>query len=194
MPSLEITRLMKNARVHLPGALDTNIQLELFNVLGDFFDTSNIWKEEIAFRVSTSTAAYSIENESVASMCRLLGVVNSDDQPVAATMEIPGELILNNTPGQSEIFTATVSLTVNDPVASDGYPEFPAWVMGKYGTGILDGVLGRMMAQPAKPYTNSQMAIYRMRKYAGVVSQAKTESLHKNINNGQTWRFPRSFA
>jgi hypothetical protein len=51
-----------------------------------------------------------------------------------------------------------------------------------------------MMAQPAKPYTNEKMAIFYMRKMVGTTSQAKLEALHRNVNNGQAWRFPQTFA
>ena len=196
MASLDLTRLLNNARVHLPGAIDSNIQLELFNVLNDFFQGSNIWQEAITFQVKAADvlgATYSIENQSVASMVRLISLINSASLPVSATMAVPGDIILNTQVTNADTLTATVSLTVNDPTTKEGYPEFPAWTLNKYGTGILDGLIGRMMMQPAKPWTNSQLAIFRTRRFNGVVSQAKFEALHKSLNNGQTWRFPQSF-
>lgn len=196
MASLDLTRLLNNARVHLPGAIDSMLQIELFNVFNDFFQGSNIWKEDITFPVKATDAVgtvYSIENESVASMVRLLGMKNSSGLPVYGTMAVPGEIILQTAPSQNDTLTATVALTVNDPTTKEGYPEFPAWTLNKYGTGILDGLVGRMMMQPAKPYTNAQLAAPRMRKFNGAISQAKYEALHANLNNGQTWRFPQSF-
>lgn len=192
--SLDIDRLMRNARVHLPGALDDLLKLELFNVLDGFFKGSNIWQEEITFRTKVGTTDYSIEQTSVASIVRLLWITNSDDIPVTGTMAEPGEIKLRNEPSQIDTYTATVALTVDDPVTRDGYPEFPMWVLAKYGEGVLEGLLGRMMAQPAKPYTNTQMAVFHLKKFTNTVSQAKYEALHKNLNNGQTWRFPQTFA
>ena len=58
MASLDLTRLMTNCRVHLPGALDTALQLELFNVLDDFFQSTNIWQEDITFQVTAGDTAY----------------------------------------------------------------------------------------------------------------------------------------
>jgi hypothetical protein len=192
--TLALTRMMNNARVHLPGAIDSNIQLELFNVLNDFFQNSSCWKEDITFRVTSGVTEYSIENESVATINRLSGVVNSDGFAVGAKMDVPGEIILQNAPSNTETFTATVSLTVLDPVARDGFPEFPAWVLVKYGTGILDGLIGRMMTQSAKPWTNKEMAAFRLKKFTAITSQAAFEAVHGNLANGQTWRFPQSFA
>ena len=52
MSSPDINRLMDNARVKLPGALDAALQMELFLVMKEFFDNTNIWEEEIPFSVT----------------------------------------------------------------------------------------------------------------------------------------------
>lgn len=196
--SLDTDRLMNNARVHLPGATDTALQLEWFNVLNEFFQDSNIWQEEIDFDVTSEddpdTTTYYVEQESVASIVRLLGIVNSDDLPVNGTMFVPGEIVLTTQPGQDDTYTATVTLTVNDPVARDGFPEFPAWVLNKYGMGLLDGLLARMMSQPAKPFTNTQLGAYHMRRFRSTVAQASSDATRRNLANAQAWRFPQSFA
>lgn len=197
MATLDLTRLMNNARVHLPGAIDANIQLELFNTFNDFFQDSNIWQEDITFQVKVADAdptTYSIEQSSVSSMNRLLWVANSAGRPVAASMQVPGEILLATKAGADDTLTATVALTINDPTTRDGFPEFPAWVLNKYGTGLLEGLLGRMMLQPAKPWTNQQLGTFYARKMVGTTSQAKLEALHRNVNNGQAWRFPQTFA
>lgn len=193
--SLVINRLMDNVRTHLPGAVDTAIKLELFNVLNDFFQNSHAWTEDVPFGVTPSATQYSIEQESLATISQLMGVVNSAQLPVAGVMPVPGEILLRDAPSQSDTYTATVVLTVADPVSSKtGLPEFPAWVLDNYFTGILDGLLGRMMAQPAKPYSNPQLALVRTRSFKSTTAQAKTDALNKNLNNGQTWRFPQHFA
>jgi hypothetical protein len=199
---LELTRLMNNARVHLPGALDTALQYELFNVLNDFFQDTNIWKEDITFGVTAldpaPTTIYYIEQSSVSSINRLLGVVNDSGLPVNAAMATPGELTLQLPPGNTATWTATVALTVDDPVAASGsnagFPEFPVWVLNKYNTGILSGVVSRMMAQPAKPYTNPALSLQHHKIYAKAVRTARGEALHGNLNNGQNWRFPSAFS
>lgn len=196
--SLDTDRLMNNARVRLPGATDGAIQLELFNVLNEFFQDSDIWQEEIEFAVTSAddpdTTTYYIEAESVASIHRLLSIVNSDDQTVYGTMQVPGEIILDTQPGQNDTYTATVSLTVNDPVTRDNFPEYPQWILNKYYLGLLDGLLGRMMSQPAKPFTNVQLAAYHTRKFRSTIAQASFDATHKNLANAQAWRFPQSFA
>lgn len=191
--SLDTDRLLNNASVHLPGVTNATIQLELFNVLNDFFQTTNAWQEDITFQVTPSVACYPIEQSSVSTINRLMYVLNTDQRPVAAYMPSPGEIKLVTVPTQAGSLTATVALTVDDPIGKDGFPEFPAWVLTKYGTGILDGILGRLMAQPAKPYTNMQIALVRTKSYISTRSTAKAEVLHGNLNNGQTWHFPQQF-
>jgi hypothetical protein len=108
-------------------------------------------------------------------------------------MALPGEVTFYTPPGQ-DTYTATVALSIDDPVQKDGYPEFPAWILEKYGVGLLDGVVGRMMLQPAKPYTNPQLGAAHLNAFHRTVSTAGTESVHRNVHNAQAWVFPQNFA
>lgn len=197
MASLALTRLMKNVRVHTPGAIDSVIQLELYNVLATFFSDTNIWREDINFSVLAADVqgtVYPIVSTAPSSIVRLIGIKNSDDIPVAGTMATAGAIILNNALGTAATLTATVSLTVDDPVDGEGYPEFPAWTLDKYFYCILDGVIARLMAQNAKPFTNLKLAAYRERLFKAAVGTVKGEVARMNLHNGQAWRFPQSFA
>jgi hypothetical protein len=194
-------RLIKNARVSLPGSLDDAILLELFNVLDSFFRDTSVWTEAIPFSAFSSDppgTVYYIEPESVSIIVRLLNVANVDGFQQRAAMWIPGEVTFANPPPDHEpakdyTYTARVALSVVDPVQRDGYPEFPEWVLEKYGTGILHGLLGWMMAQPAKPYTNKDLAVAHLTGFRNTVSHAVTESIRGNLANAQAWRFPQSF-
>jgi len=194
-------RLIKNARVALPGSLDSAILLELFNVLDQFFRESGIWTEAIQFSVYPNDPAgtvYYIEPESVSTIVRLISVANLDGFWQRAVMDIPGEVtfltpVSLQEPDKYNIYTALVVLSIVDPVQRDGYPEFPAWILEKHGNGILHGLLGRMMAQPAKPYSNVSLAAQHLQGFRRAISTAATESVHRNVHNGQAWRFPQSF-
>lgn len=195
-------RLIKNARVSLPGSLDDAILLELFNVMDQFFRESSIWTEDIPFTALPSEPAgtvYYIEPESVSTIVRLLYVANGTGFRQRCIMPVPGEIVFMSPPSGQEpdadyVYMASVALSIIDPVQRDGYPEFPQWILEKYATGILSGLIGRMMAQPAKPYTNLQLALSHMNAFRKTISVAGTESLHQNVNNAQAWVFPRSFS
>jgi hypothetical protein len=190
-------RLIKNARTSLPGSLDYVIQLELFNVLDDFLRNTSIWTEDVSLPVTAADPAgtiYYIEPESVSTIVRLMGMKNSQGFPQNAFMDTPGEITFPMPVGNDDEFTATVALSIIDPVRGDGFPQFPAWILDKWGTGILSGVLARMMLQPAKPYTNEKLAGTHLRYYRRAVSYANTEALHNNVHGMQSWYFPQQFA
>ena len=125
---------------------------------------------------------------------RLMGIIDSQGRPQQGYMPTLGQVILSFSPNTADTYTARVALTVADPVTRDGYPEFPDWIMDKYGNDILEGVLFRMMSQIAKPYSSPQMAQYHGKLFKQAVSQAKVEASHQNVYRGQSWRFPQTFA
>jgi hypothetical protein len=66
-------------------------------------------------------------------------------------------------------------------------------VLAKYRSVILDGLLGRMFSQPAKPWTNTQLSVFHMRKFKIGIAGARVEWTRNNNYRQQAWRFP-SFA
>jgi hypothetical protein len=194
MPNADITRLMNNARIKLPGALDSTIQLEMFGALDDFFQASNIWTEDIAFAVTPPSDTYTIYPGNDGIINRLMSLVNSDGVMQQATMYTPGEIRLQFAPSQADTFTARVAKTVTDPTDNENFPVFPDWVVGKYGNDILDGVLGRMMGQIAKPYSSPSLAVFHLRKFQQTINKARAEAMHGNVYRAQNWRFPQSYA
>jgi hypothetical protein len=190
----DLARLMDNLRVRLPGAVDEAIKLEYFTTMDLFFQSTNIWVEDIDFAVTPDVEDYVVTPSGVATIVRLMGVVNSDGRAQSATMRVPGEITLQTSPSQDDTYTVRVALTVTDPVTRDGYPEYPDWIITKYAANILDGVLGRMMSQIAKPYYNERMAIYHSRRFGNCITTAKVEAMHQNVYRGQNWKFPQTFA
>lgn len=186
-----LDRLMTDARVRLVGALDSAIQLELFNTLDEFCKETRAWKEEISFNVDAGEVEYELVPADYGLIVGLVEVVNSDGAGIAATMDSPGTLILNTEPQEGDSYTATVSLTVNDPVNRTGYAQFPLWILEQYRQGMLDGVLGKMMSQPAKPYTNERLATYHLRRFRSSLGMTRAVTHHQNVQNAQRWRFPK---
>jgi hypothetical protein len=202
MANADMNRLMDNARVKLPGALDATIQLELFSTLNEFFQSSDIWYEDIAFDVTATSASY-LENPDAYTyqllvqengvINRLASVWDTGGFPKAATMAIPSYVVLQYSPSTSDTYTARVTKTVTDPTTRDGYPVFPDWIANKYGNDLLAGVLGRMMGQIAKPYSSPTLAAVYLRDFKQGINKARVEAMHGNVYRGQRWRFPQSF-
>lgn len=188
--SADFTRFMSNARMRLPGALDGAIQQEMFDVMKEFFDGTNIWREDVSFSTVVDQTEYEVDQTEASSINRLMWLLDTNDLIVNATMNEPGIIVLGTEPSIVETLTVTYALTVDDPVDSNSYPQFPAWVLKKYSIGLLDGVLGKMMTQPAKPYSNERLAIYHLKRFRDAVARARTESDRGQLNAAQRWRFP----
>ena len=56
--------------------------------------------------------------------------------------------------------------------------------------GTFEGVLGRMTAQPAKPYSSPAQALFHARRFRALMADARNVVAQKNVYDGQTWRFP----
>jgi len=204
MSSPSLKRIYDTAKMSLPGALDGAIQMEFFQLLNDFFTTTNCWYEDIDFSVTPAGAGetYLTAPEEftymivpyIGSITRLGWVSDLNGSQVAARMPVLGDLILNNSPSVAQTYIARVFLTVTDPVTTAGDAQCPDWVLNRYGSDLSDGLIGRMMAQPAKPYTSLQNSVLRSKNYVQARSQAKVEASRQNLYGGQNWRFPQSFA
>ncbi len=204
MANADIDRLMNNARMRLVGATDPVLQQELFAVMDDFFKKSNVWNEDIELSVpgmDPANTVYPLAPAAPALIDKLLWVFQKPTETsigrgsaVVAAMSIPGELTLRTQPSSDVEYIVTVALTVADPTDRGGYVQFPAWVLAKYREAILDGLLGRMMSQPSKPYTNSQMAVFHMRKFNQAMASARVEWTRNNTYRAQAWSFPQGFS
>lgn len=193
MPTTDMTRLMTDLRVRLPGALDNVIQQEMFATVDEFMKHTNAWQEGIPVAQQANEDTYELVPTGPSLINRLMGLLNSSKLPVAATMSEPGTIVLRTMPSQTDTLTATVALTVVDPVDNEKYPQFPAWILGKYRDAFFDGILGRMMSQPAKPYANQQLAVYHTRRWRGAMATAKVEVQRNNLFRAQAWNYPQGF-
>lgn len=206
MATAQIQRMFNNARVKLPGAIDDMLKIEFYNVLFEFFTDSNIWQDQLAVPVDNTTATYTLTPSDTSQITRLMSVnssVTNGSLPVFATMQVPGTMILKNTPTVADTLVVIVAKTIIDPVSSGsggsdpiafGFPNYPTWTVDKYFLGVLDGLIGRMMAQTAKPWTNEKLAVYHLRKFTGVIATARNEANRMNVYGAQRWTYPQSFG
>lgn len=98
-------------------------------------------------------------------------------------------------PGSNDTWIATLSMSVADPVDADGLPSgMPDWIIEKYFDYISCGVIGKLMLQANKPYSNPKLAEYHMRKFHEGVGLARTENRHMFNYSGQRWVFPQTWA
>jgi hypothetical protein len=192
--SLTVSRLLNNARIHLPGVLDTVLYVELFNTFDDFFRSSNAWQVASDVALTAGTTGYTIAPPTGALPVRLMGVVDADRRPVPATMPTPGKIELMAAPSVASTVSATIAYSPDEPTDANSPPAFPAWVVDQYLNGLVHGLVARVMAHPAKPYTNATFAKYHFAEFQKTKSLAKSDATRLNTARVQAWRFPQSFA
>src|SRR5206468_1790406 len=144
------------------------------------------WQEEIDYSTRVDRTSYTIAGTEEGAISVLLSNKNSQGGNVSASMPVLGTLELGIAPTTIEVLTATVAYTVAE-VDSDSFPIIPDGLLIKYGRGILAGLIGHMMLQAAKPYTNERMAIVNARKFEAAKAQARADVRNQNLYDGQRW-------
>jgi hypothetical protein len=193
--SPDVTRLLNTVRVRCPGALDAAIRWEYYGAVNEFLQESNIWQQAIALPVDSSTNIWTLPAPPVTpcSIHRLINITASDGTQRNGNMQTIGTITLDTAPQQVDTYTVTVVTVLTDPTDSDTNPQFPTWIASKYNNDLTEGVTGRLMAQQAKPYANTTLAVYYLKRFQAAIAKASVEVRHQNIFGGQRWKYPRGF-
>jgi len=193
--SQDWNQLLNQAKVRLNGSSDAALKGELYDVLSEFFNDSRCWLEAIQFNVVTDTTAYPVTPDE-GQIIGLVGVLDSNNVPQGALMPNIGTVILSSIPNIAQAplyYFAIVSKTVKLPTGKDQMVIGPDWVFPLWHVGILDGLLGKMHSQPAKPYSNKDLSAYHLKRFRVAISQARVAALRQHTLSAQAWRFPQGF-
>lgn len=189
-------QLMNMARVRLPGSSDAGLKAELYDTMSEFFEDSRCWLESIQFNVVTDTTNYQVV-PTEGQIIGLVGVRDSSNQAQGALMPDIGTIILSQIPNIAQAplyYYAIVSKNVSLPTGASNLPVGPDWLLPRWHTGILDGLLGRMMSHKEKPYSDEKRSSYHLKKFRNAVAQARVAALRQHTLGAQAWRFPQGFA
>ena len=194
---LDFDQFMNQARIKLTGASDAGIKAELYDTLREFFEDSNCWTELLDVNVQVGVRDYLLNPLQGGMIIRLVSVIDKSFFPIAAFMPVLGTLTLLNAPSQTSPpgnpYTVKVVETVKLPTTKDMIPIIPDWVFPMYGIHILDGLLGRMMSQPNKSFSNATMAVYHLKRFRTGIQIARTAAQRENLVGAQSWAFPNNF-
>lgn len=194
----EFEQFMNQARIKLPGASDAGIKVELYDVMKEFLRDSNAWTEDITFTPSPSTQDYLLTPvQDGGQIIRLIGVVDDKLIPIPAFMPTFGTLRLVNQPSAvatQPTWTARVVKNIMLPTTREDVPVAPDWVLTVYSTDILDGLLGKMMGQQMKSFSNGQMSTYHLRRFRTAIQVARTAAIRQNSVGAQEWSYPRGWS
>lgn len=189
----DYSRLVNQAIVECPGSSDAGIRAVLFDVFHEFFEETNCWQETITVPIVAATITYSLVCAQGGLFVRGLAARDTNNLPQSVTFDMEGLMTLRDTPNTATTWTVTVAKTVSTPLDRAGKPEIPAWIVGRFHSTVLAGLLGRLFMQPAKPYTNPGMGRYWLAKYRNNLGKVKSAVLHGNAFNANNWQFPQTF-
>lgn len=210
-------RIFADIRKDLPSVVDAVLRQEVFRVVDDFTQNTNIWQEHVPFQVMPHVTTYLI-NTREGKPNRLMVVYNDTGQdqvnPLifpppprtafppnptlwpggAVTMRTPGTLQLARDLDMSAVWWAVVAKRTTEPLDADKYPVVDDWIVDKYADTIGRGILARLQLEPQKPYSNPMLAQVNQRAYIAGRGLARANDGHANVFDAQNWRFPQQFA
>lgn len=202
----DLEQLLNQARVTLVGASEGGLKGAFYDVLSEFFNDSSCWTQCIPVSAIPNVTLYPLQvNEG--QVLRLVGVSTPfppqgtpqnatsvpGGVPIPALMPEIGTLILKNSPVSATQYIAEVVTNVAQPVDRAGLPQAPDWVIPVWHVGLLDGLLGKMMVQPNKSYSNLTQGAYHLKRFRDVIARARVSKLRANTNGAQAWRFPQQY-
>lgn len=198
MPGSAFDRIFQDIRKDLPSVTDATLRQELFRVMDDFTQTTNIWRETIPFPVDPAIMSYEV-TPAEGKPNRLLLVYDTAAPTLywagpGITMRVPGVIQLWRPAAQAGTWAAVIAKRTSQPLSSDNYPNIDDWIVEKYADCIGRGILARLQWEPQKPYSNPMLAGVNQKAYVDGRSLARANDGHANVINGQNWRYPQSWA
>jgi hypothetical protein len=197
MDERDVERLMNLARTELLGGSDAGIKAQLCDVVREFFKDSNSWYEHIPISVIANQRWYRITPAHGGMILRLAAVWDANHIALPSILPRldPPSAELELVYPQNNSYTAKCIVTkqIAEPITRDMLPDAPNWLLPAYHETILDGVLGKMMGQSNKSYSNDTLSTYHLRRFRDGIMQARVASERANLYGGQAWRFPNSF-
>jgi hypothetical protein len=58
----------------------------------------------------------------------------------------------------------------------------------------LDGLLGKMMGQQQKTYSNNNLSAYHLKRFRTGIQLAKVAAERANLHGAQNWAYPRGWG
>jgi hypothetical protein len=184
-------RLMVELRNRVPGAIDNQLKDAIWNTLNDFCRDAWVWRETIDITLIVGEVQYTVAVPG-ADVVHALNVTHATLDTSGALFEYD-TLMLATAPLLGDVGTPAFVQAVLTPslsVGADVEGLIPADMWSTHHQTILDGTLERMYSQPAKPFSNPQLAAYHHRAYSSGKAQARHRAQAGPVPGAQMWKFP----
>jgi len=201
----DFDQLMNQARVTLVGSSDAGLKGALYDVCSEFLNDSSAWTQDVQINAIPTRTEYPLQvNEG--QVIRLVGVTtpppaqgSSNINALPAGIFIPalmpdvGTVVLERAPSSAATYVAVVVTNVSLPTDKNAIPLGPDWLLPIWHVGLLDGLLGKMMLQPGKSYSDKVQGAYHLKRFRDAIARARVSKMRANTNGAQAWRFPQQF-
>lgn len=185
-------RLFQQLRTSLPGATDTTITAELWEVWTDACRDAYVWRETIAVPLVEGDDTYTV-TVTGAEIVQAFSVSHASMDVSNVLFEFSTLRIVGVVPSTADALEPLYLVAALAPALDPG-ADVESWMPGDLWAllhqMLLAGVKSRMMAQPAKPYSNPQMAAFHGREYRSLKAVEKRRAEVGNRRGLQTWTFP----
>lgn len=207
----DLQRLIHDVFIELgPSASEEGIQAMAFDILAEFLDVSNAWFEWINLQVQPGVVSYSLQPRHGGMINRLIAAYDQNYVWVGGQMTFGspggdpaagGMAGFTSPPGAifSLVWPQISALTYQVLVAKNVFfngpspetlPEAPDWILPKWSRYIKEGIIGKMMMSPKKPYTNFAEGKVHYQEFKVGSVMAKVEASRSYTLGGQSWHYP----
>lgn len=199
------TRLFSDIKIGVPGVTNAVLQQELYRVVKDFVETTNIWTETLPITGQPNVTSYPFTLTGKGEPNRLMMLYDPAISPPSVPrwiewcvgMTVPGVIDILYAPSSTVTWNAVIAKTLADEVTTAGWPDIDTtdqWFIDKYRDAFSYGTLARFQRQPMKPYSNMQLSQDNQRNYLAMRNRARTDTIKQNAFGGQAWSYPQTFA
>lgn len=199
-------QLMNLAKVKLVGSSDKGLAAEFFDVISEFLNGTSVWTQDCTVPYNNTNYVYPV-SVGEGQIIRLAGVWDWGPTVPSATQLAPNgtvfvpallkddfaNIILKNVPNTTGYFNATLVCNTTLPVDKNMVPSGPDWLLPVHHLGLLDGLLGKMMTQPDKSYSDKVQGAYHLKRFRDAISRARAAKLQANTRGATAWQYPQGF-
>jgi hypothetical protein len=185
-PNAGINRLYDNVQAVVPSVGLPLVQMEAWNAIEEFYLISTVRREFIYWQMAPGVAVIDLNpfdaNWLVQIIHQVWGLAFPKVEPPSIIRDLnnAANATTNLRQGRAIVSLKPASFNVGlDPQL------FAQWFEV-----ILDGTLFRLYAQPSKPFSNAQLAMYHGKRFRAGMARARILAEKLHAGTGPTWAYP----
>jgi hypothetical protein len=185
-PDPSVERLFDNVQAVVPAVGLAMVKLAAWNTIEEFYIQSTFCREHLFWKMAGGVQTIDFNpfsaTELVAWVLSYKGLSRGKIEPPGVLRDLTFPASTEEREGEAWLALKPVSFDAVNCGCSQEL--WSSWFEP-----VLDGTLGRLYSQPAKPYSSPQLAQYHMRRYRAGIARAR-DVANRGFTNGVAWRFP----